>query len=125
MPLFRYFICVGGVLLTVILLSEQFDSRPRAKERPDVDRTVIRIASAIRLPDLVLIDTSLPTIFSPAAEIADAKKQKEFETTKLNPSEASVRSPTPAVRKSQRNAPLRKKLAVLPPSRAVEAAPVW
>jgi len=107
---------VGSVLLTVILLSEHLDSRPRAKERPDVDRTVIRTASAMRLPDLVVIDTSLPTISSPVAEIADAKKQREFETTKLNASEASVRSPIPAVRKSKRNAPLRKKLAVLAPS---------
>lgn len=124
MPLFRYSICMGSLLLTVILLSEHFISRPREKERADVDRTVIRITSGVRLPDLVVIDTSLPTISSPVAEIADAAKQKEFKITKLD-ALASIHLPPPAVRKSQKNARLRKKSTVFPPSPVVEAALVW
>jgi hypothetical protein len=66
MPLTKYFGFVGSAL--VLLLIGLGWCLPQQKAEPtggSTDRPAIRIASAERLPERVIIDTSLPTIVSP------------------------------------------------------------
>jgi hypothetical protein len=63
MPLMKYFGFVGSALLLLLLGLNRL--LPQAVSEPigaDIDRPVIRISSDAKLPDRVLIDTSLPTI---------------------------------------------------------------
>jgi hypothetical protein len=73
MPLMKYFGFVGSALL-MFLLGLNW-CLPQAAPEPigaDVDRPVIRISSVEKLPERVIIDTSLPTIAPspPATEFA-------------------------------------------------------
>jgi hypothetical protein len=66
MPLTKYFGFVGSAL--VLLLIGLGWCLPQQVAQPtggSTDRPAIRIASAERLPERVIIDTSLPTIVSP------------------------------------------------------------
>jgi hypothetical protein len=66
MPLMKYFGFVGSAL--VLLLIGLGWCLPQQEAEPtggSTDRPAIRIASAERLPERVIIDTSLPTIVSP------------------------------------------------------------
>ncbi len=102
MPLFRYLICVGSMLLAGILITDRLGSRSLSKERPEFDRTVIRINSTVRVPDRVVIDTALPTFTTPpAVGMVATEEQKKFE--KLNESFAAVQLPMPnTARKTQK-----------------------
>jgi hypothetical protein len=99
------------MLLAAILINDHLNSRPLPKERPEVDRTVIRIQSAMRFPDRVIIDTTLPTIAPPGVEIVVDEKQTG-KSEKLNESFASLQLPMPNMaRKSLKKARLRPKPA--------------
>src|SRR5262249_5965413 len=67
MPIGRYFVYVGGLLLALILLIDWYMPQI-ATEASDasVDRTTIRIHSAHKWPSAVVFDTTQPTIV-PAA----------------------------------------------------------
>jgi hypothetical protein len=70
MPVVRYFVVVGNVLL--VLLFGLDWCLPKSASEPvqtDSDRLAIRIHSISKLPEPVVIDTSLPTI-TPAAPVA-------------------------------------------------------
>ena len=72
MPLGRYFASVGSVLLALLYLADWY--LPRQDAMPagaDADRTVIRLHSAHKWPERIVIDTSLPTIVPPPAKVAD------------------------------------------------------
>jgi hypothetical protein len=62
MPLARYFFCVGGVLLALLLLLGAYLPKDQVTERPDANLPVIRIHSDRKWPERVVYDTSLPTI---------------------------------------------------------------
>jgi len=73
MPLGRYFVFIGSLLLVLLFLADCYVPEPAATPaRADVDRTVIRLHSLHKLPERIVIDTSLPTIVPPAATIAAA-----------------------------------------------------
>jgi hypothetical protein len=78
MPLGRYLLYVGGVLLTLLFLIDAH--LPHSAAGPaagDIDRSIIRIQSAYRWPSAVVFDTSQPTIVPPPPEvIAEAPPQK-------------------------------------------------
>ena len=67
MPLGRYFLYVGGVLLALVLAIDWYwpQSTSRAAHA-DVDRAPIRIHSQHQWPDAVVFDTTQPTIIPPA-----------------------------------------------------------
>ena len=75
MPVARYFVFVGGVLLALLLGINAF-----APQEPAVasngansfDRTVVRIRSDQKPPERVVYDTSLPTIVPPQTVTAQA-----------------------------------------------------
>jgi hypothetical protein len=66
MPLARYFLSVGGVLLALLfVIDAAFPKLPQAEPvRADggTDKSIIRIHSDRKWPERVVFDTSLPTI---------------------------------------------------------------
>lgn len=76
MPIFRYFIFVGGALLA-LLFAADFVFPPAASVAQVAaatgnDQPLIRIRSNRHLPERVVLDTSQPTIAAPAVKIATA-----------------------------------------------------
>ena len=62
MPLARYFLYVGGVLLTLVFLLDACLTRLPVMERSHVNSPIIRIHSDRKWPERVVLDTSIPTI---------------------------------------------------------------
>jgi hypothetical protein len=68
MPIGRYFLFVGSVLLGLLFLSDRyFPEQIAPSARADIDRSVIRVHSRHKWPAAVVYDTSLPTIVPPVA----------------------------------------------------------
>ena len=70
MPVTRYFLFVGGVLLALLFALDAFAPQQLAvadNTAPSINKTVVRIRSDQKLPERVVFDTSLPTIVPPAA----------------------------------------------------------
>ena len=70
MPVARYFLLVGGLLLALLFALDAFAPQPTAvagNAAPSINKTVVRIRSDQKLPERVVYDTSLPTIVPPAA----------------------------------------------------------
>jgi hypothetical protein len=71
MPVARYFLFVGGVLLALLFALDAFAPQQVAvasNSAPSIDKTVVRIRSDQKLPERVVYDMSLPTIVPPAAK---------------------------------------------------------
>ena len=70
MPIARYFIFVGGTLAALLLIAGWCVPTPPAMfaNQRAIDRSIIRIKSARRWPEKVVLDTSHPTIAPPAVE---------------------------------------------------------
>jgi len=76
MPVARYFLFVGGVLLALLLaIDSLFPQQAVVASRgaSSVDKTVVRIRSDQKLPERVVYDTNLPTIVPPPAVTAQVK----------------------------------------------------
>ena len=70
MPVARYFLFVGGLLLALLFALDAFAPQPTTlagNAAPSINKTVVRIRSDQKLPERVVYDTSLPTIVPPAA----------------------------------------------------------
>jgi hypothetical protein len=68
MPVARYFLFVGGVLLALLLAIDALVPQQAvvaSQTAPSVDKTVVRIRSDQKPPERVVYDTSLPTIVPP------------------------------------------------------------
>lgn len=73
MPIFRYFVFVGGALLALLFVADYaLPSQPVAKAIATAsnDQPLIRIRSDRHLPERVVLDTSQPTIAAPAVKTA-------------------------------------------------------
>ena len=73
MPVARYFLFVGGVLLALLLAIDALVPQQAvvaSQAGPSVDKTVVRIRSDQKPPERVVYDTSLPTIVPPPAVTA-------------------------------------------------------
>ena len=94
MPVARYFLFVGGVLLALLFALDAFAPQQVAVAStgaPSIDKTVVRIRSDQKLPERVVYDTSLPTIVPPTAKtqiaaappasVADATAQAQERDT--------------------------------------------
>ena len=67
MPIIRYFVVVGALLLVLLFAADRYLPVPVEQAGPsEPDRTIIRIASARSLPEKIVFDTrpraDLPTI---------------------------------------------------------------
>jgi len=69
-PIARYFIFVGGTLAALLLIAGWCLPTPQAMfaNQVVIDRSIIRIKSARKWPEKVVLDTSQPTITPPAIE---------------------------------------------------------
>jgi hypothetical protein len=107
MPLGRYFLFVGGILLALLFVSHALLPNTPAADRADtaVDKSTIRIHSDRKWPERVVYDTSIPTIVP--APIAQA-----------DPSLAAPAATTAA--DSSPKAHVREALAQLPSSDAAQ-----
>ncbi|ULK98623.1 hypothetical protein [Bradyrhizobium sp. I71] len=73
MPIFRYFIFVGGALLALLFAADfVFPAAPVAQAVATAgnEQPLIRIRSNRHLPERVVLDTSEPTIAAPAVKTA-------------------------------------------------------
>ena len=73
MPIFRYFVFVGGALLALLFAADYvLPSQPvgHAVATASNDQPLIRIRSDRHLPERVVLDTSQPTIAAPVVRTA-------------------------------------------------------
>jgi len=70
-PLARYFFFVGSLLLAMLLVADWYlpDSPQAFVREAYVDKSIIRIKSAHKWPERIVIDTSLPTIVPPPSPV--------------------------------------------------------
>jgi hypothetical protein len=70
-PIARYFTVVGSGLLVLLWIADWCLPTPPAMfaKQLVIDRSVIRIKSARKWPEKVVLDTSQPTIIPPAVEV--------------------------------------------------------
>jgi hypothetical protein len=75
----RYFAVVGGALAALLVIAGW--SLPELPERfpnrPDIDAATIRIESARKWPERVVLDTNQPTILPPSVEAAPIQQLAE------------------------------------------------
>ena len=64
MPIMRYFLFVGGVLLALLFVSDAYLPKAAVANStgPGVDKSTVRITSIQKWPERIVFDTSLPTI---------------------------------------------------------------
>ena len=70
MPVARYILFVGGLLLALLFALDAFappQMTVAGNAAPSINKPVVRIGSDQKLPERVVYDTSLPTIVAPAA----------------------------------------------------------
>ena len=78
MPLMRYFGFVGSALLLLLFALDWYLPQPVVKPvRAVTEKPVIRISSIEKLPERVVIDTSLPTIVPPPTVLEFAERWPE------------------------------------------------
>jgi hypothetical protein len=107
MPLARYFLYVGGILLTLVFLLDACLTRLPVIERSHANSPVIRIHSDRKWPERIVFDTILPTIVpaptaivegrvaSPATASGVSVKEREREAFALmQPSDAKRLEPS-------------------------------
>jgi hypothetical protein len=88
-PIARYFIFVGGTLAALLFIAGWCLPTPPAMfaNQLAIDRSIIRIKSARKWPEKVVLDTSQPTITPPVVEEPPAAQ-----SVRLPPNEAGDQS---------------------------------
>jgi hypothetical protein len=114
MPLARYFLFVGGALIVLLFGLNAYMPSPVVASPPaeSVDRPVVRIHSAQKLPERIVIDTSIPTIVPPPVVVAAAAVP-----AKTPALDALAQVAPPELKKSD----LKKPEPAVPPKRKVVA----
>ena len=120
MPVARYFLFVGGVLLALLLAIDALVPQQAvvaSQAAPSIDKTVVRIRSDQKLPERVVYDTSLPTIVPPQAltaqvaapvakpsvpALADATSQARVRETFAQLVPAEAKKPEPQVQRKRK-----------------------
>jgi hypothetical protein len=117
MPLLRYFGFVGSALLLLLFGLNWYLPQPVAEPVGAVtDRPVIRISSIEKLPEPVVIDTSLPTIVPPPTVLEFAERwPDEIKAAEAKP------LPSPSILNAGDGAAKTKKLAKREPLQKVAA----
>ena len=117
MPVARYFLFVGGVLLALLLAIDALVPQQAivaSQAAPSVNKTVVRIRSDQKLPERVVYDTSLPTIVPPTVTAqavapprasvasADATAQARVRETFAQYVPAEAKKPEPQVQRKRK-----------------------
>ena len=129
MPVARYFLFVGGMLLALLVALDAFAPQQMVvadNTAPSINKTVARIRSDQKWPERVVYDTSLPTIVSPAAATqiaaapsADVGAQARVRDTfaQFVPAEAKQLEKQP-----EPQAPRKRKIAKIRPAQPTRVA---
>ena len=132
MPVARYFLFVGGILLALLFALDAFTPQQMVvagSAVPSINKTVVRIRSDQKLPERVVYDTSLPTIVppaaatqiaaAPAAPAADVGAQAQVRDTfaQFVPAEAKKLEKQP-----EPQAPRKRKVAKIRPAHPMRVA---
>jgi hypothetical protein len=102
-PIARYFIIVGGTLAALLFVAGWWLPIPPAMfagQSVAVEKAVIRIKSAHKWPEKIVLDTSQPTIAPPAVE-----KPPPAQLVRLPPDEAEDQSNLEALAQLKPNTP--------------------
>jgi hypothetical protein len=101
-PIARYFIIVGGTLAALLLIAGWCLPTPPAMfaNQLAIDRSIIRIKSARKWPEKVVLNTSQPTITPPAVE-----EPPVAQSVRLPPDEAGDQSNLEALAQLKPDAP--------------------
>ena len=138
MPLARYFLYVGGVLLTLVFILDACLTKLPVMERAHVNSPIIRIHSERKWPERIVFDSTLPTIVPAQTAIVEdrvsslatvagvAVKEREREAFALmQPSDAKRLEPSALGRRELKQQRQRKiaKRHVMPRSLLVARQP--
>jgi hypothetical protein len=106
MPIIRYFVFIGGLLVALLFAIDLYlPTPPESGHASDPDKTIIRIRSARSLPEKIVFDTRPQTaapVLANAHPVPDA-----VEGTSRDVLAAMAAAPTPATAK--KDAPVRKR----------------
>lgn len=124
-PLTRYFTFVGGVLLALLLVADWYWQNPlsMSSHAPPIDRTILRIRSAHKWPQKIVLDTTTPIIVprqSAMAEIAipSASRPAMNALARANPTPTAKRKSSARARSRYRDrgGPVRFAVNPMPPA---------
>jgi hypothetical protein len=121
MPLMKYFGYVGSaLLLLMVTIGWCFPQQGMGPGNSDAERPVIRISSAERAPERVVIDTSFPTIVPPSDIVPSTSKATEQSAGPLRSAFAELDvSPKAAAPQSSGEVPKAKLTAKREPAKKV------
>ena len=133
MPLARYFLYVGGVLLALLLVLDGYLPRFPVAAGAPADLPVIRILSDRQWPERIVYDTSLPTIVptqiasvhAPAMIVDASVGAREREAFAQLPSFGAkeLQLPEPKMREPKPHRSRKKRHEVPPPTLLVARQP--
>ena len=115
MPVMRYFVFVGGVLLALLFVANAYMAPlPKVEgTQPAVDLSIVRIHSDRKWPERAVYDTTLPTITpAPAPVVAAMQAPEPQKGTTSAPLKNQVReayAQLPVHAAQPRNSELRKR----------------
>jgi hypothetical protein len=129
MPLARYFLFVGGVLLALLFIADAYLPKLPVADRAIANLPVIRIHSDRKWPERVVFDTNRPTVVpvqvadtggsapapaisSQASAISEASSQARMREAfaQLQPPDAKLLRPS-VTKKAELKSPPRRKVA--------------
>ena len=100
MPLVRYFLFTGGMLLGLLFLADWYFPKPvAAATSTDIDRSVIRIHSSHRWPAAVRIDTGIAMPNAPLPAMIADETPVAVPAASVRQAYAHVPPPSPKVAK--------------------------
>src|SRR5258708_4800253 len=72
MPLGRYFLVMGSILFGMLFIAERYSPAATSPHFAEArfDKSIIRVSSAHRWPERIIIDASLPTLIPLPPEVA-------------------------------------------------------
>lgn len=74
MPIFRYFLFTGGLLLALLFAADRYLPPPVNRVAAvDVDKNIIRIRSARKLPEKIVFDTAISPVAPPSVTLAEQR----------------------------------------------------
>ncbi|SFJ72865.1 hypothetical protein [Bradyrhizobium sp. Gha] len=117
MPIVRYFVFVGGILLALLFAADRYLPSPVVRtDKADLDRTTIRIRSARSLPEKIVFDmrprTDIPAVTA-AEPIPEERRASAREALAAMPAPSEVKV-EPHAGKRVEARPKRKRWAKLP-----------
>jgi hypothetical protein len=124
-PIARYFLFVGGTLAVLLVIADRCLPTPSAMfaKQLAIDRSIIRIKSAHKWPEKIVLDTSQPTITPPAALSVRLSPEKAGDQSNLE-AFAELMPDTPAVAGDHPTLRIKRGLATIARSKRVTRGPV-